>query len=236
MLISAIKKTTLLDYPWKIACIIFTTWCNMRCKFCYNKEFVLPEEIKKIKDFIPEQVFFNFLETRTWILDWVVICGWEPTVHKDLYDFAKKIKEMWFLVKLDTNWQNPDILKKLIDDEIVDYIAMDIKTSFDKYDQVTQIKEDFSKYKKSVELIKNSPNIDYEFRTTLVKYIHTKENIEEISSFLSWAKRYYFQNFRAWNTLQENFEWKSFDKKELKEFEKIAKKYIKDVKIREYDE
>ena len=235
MLISAIKKTTLLDYPWKIACIIFTAWCNMRCSFCYNSEFVIPSEIKKQKDFIPEEIFFNFLETRIWILDWVVICWWEPTVHKDLYDFIKKIKEMWFLVKLDTNWRDSGIIKKLIEEKLVDYIAMDIKNSFEKYSETTQVKENLENYEKSINIIKNSW-IDYEFRTTLVKWLHDLEDMEKIWKLLSWAKSYNLQNFKAWKTLKENFSWKSFLKKELKEFEKIAKKYVKDVKIREYDE
>lgn len=235
MLISAIQKTTLLDYPGKVATIIFTTWCNLRCGFCHNSEFVLPEKIKKIKDFIPEKVFFNFLKTKVWILDWVVICWWEPTIHKDLYDFCKDIKDLWFSVKIDTNWQNPEILKKLVNDWLVDYIAMDIKNNFSDYDKASWVIENIEKYKESIMFIKDS-QIDYEFRTTLVKWIHTLEDIEEIAKFIIWAKKYYLQDYKWWNTLDENFKWEPFSKEELKEFKKIAKRYVKNVYIREYDE
>ncbi len=235
MLISAIQKTTLLDYPWKVACIIFTTWCNLRCGFCYNSEFVLPEKIKEIKDFIPEKIFFNFLKTKIWKLDWVVICWWEPTINKDLYDFCKSIKELWFLVKLDTNWQNPKILKKLLDDRLVDYIAMDIKNSFLKYKLTTGVTENLENYKQSIEIIKNS-DIDYEFRTTLVKWFHTIEDMIEISNTLKWAKKYYLQNFKWWKTLDEDFAWKSFSKKELSEMQKVCLEYVDNVFIRGYDE
>lgn len=234
MLISAIQKTTLLDYPWKVACIIFTTWCNLRCGFCYNSEFVLPEKIKEIKDFIPEKIFFNFLKTKVWILDWVVICWWEPTINKDLYDFCKSIKELWFLVKLDTNWQNSKILKKLLDDKLVDYIAMDIKNSFGKYNLTTGVTEDLENYKESIEIIKNS-DIDYEFRTTLVKWLHTKEDMLEIAKTLSGARKYFLQNFKWWKTLDKDFVWKSFIVDELRQFKKICLPSIENVFIREYD-
>lgn len=235
MLISALKKTTLLDYPDKIATIIFTAWCNLRCGFCHNSEFVLTNKIKEIKDFIPEAIFFNFLKTKVWVLDWVVICWWEPTIHKDLYDFCKRIKDLGFLVKLDTNWQNPWVLEKLLDEKLVDYIAMDIKNSFDKYIITTWVTEDLENYKKSIEIIKNS-NIDYEFRTTLIKWLHTSEDLIEISKLIKWAKKYYLQNFKGWSTLDENFSWTSFSKEELREMQILSSKYVENVHIREYDE
>lgn len=235
MLISALKKTTLLDYPDKIATIIFTAWCNLRCGFCHNREFVLPEEIKKITDFIPEEVFFNFLKTKVGLLDWVVICWWEPTINRDLYDFCKRIKDLWFLVKIDTNWQNPKVLQKLLDEKLVDYIAMDIKNSFIKYELTTWVKEDLEVYEKSIEIIKNS-QINYEFRTTLVKWFHTEEDIIEISKLISWAKKYYLQNFKWGNTLEKDFPWTSFSREELKKLQKACLEYVENVHIREYDE
>ncbi len=235
MIILALKKTTLLDYPDKIATIIFTAWCNLRCGFCHNKEFVLPEEIKKINDFIPEKIFFNFLKTKVGVLDWVVICWWEPTVHKDLYDFCKKIKDLWFLVKIDTNWQKPKVLQKLLDEKLIDYIAMDIKNSFIKYEQTTWVKEDLEVYKKSIEIVKNS-KIDYEFRTTLIKWMHTNEDVIEISKLINWAKKYFLQNFKWGSTLDEDFSGTSFSREELHDFEKVCKKYVENVYIREYDE
>ena len=179
MLISWIQKTTLLDYPGKVSTIIFTPWCDLRCKYCHNSQFVLPELLKSFKTYIPEEVFFNFLNTKIWILDWVVICWGEPTLQKDLVEFCEKIKKLWFLVKLDTNWRDPEMLKKLLDKNLVDYIAMDVKTTEDKFQNLTWIKPDFKKYLQSIEIIINS-NIDYEFRTTVVKWYHKKEDIEKI--------------------------------------------------------
>ncbi len=231
MLISAIQKTTLLDYPWKVACIIFTTWCNLRCGFCYNSEFVLPEKIKEIQDFIPDNIFFNFLKTKIWKLDWVVICWWEPTINKDLYDFCKSIKELWFLVKLDTNWQNPKILRKLLDDKLVDYIAMDIKWDYSNIEELLWVKIDKNIYLESIDIIINS-DIDYEFRTTLVKNYHFLNVFEEVVKQISWAKKYAIQNYKWWKTLDKNFMWESFTSKELLEFKKVCLKYIKKCEIR----
>lgn len=231
MLISWIQKTTLLDFPWKIACIIFTVWCNLRCKFCYNSEFVITEKIAKIKDsLIPENIFFNFLSSRVWKLDWVVICGWEPTLQNDLIEFCKKIKEFWFLVKLDTNWQNPDILKELLDNKLVDYIAMDIKWDYENMQDLIW-KYNKTKYVKSIEIIKNSW-IDYEFRTTLIKNYHNKDNFKNTVKQISGSKKYFLQNYKWWNTLQKDFEWKSFLYNELIDFKNIANKYVEKCEIR----
>jgi pyruvate formate lyase activating enzyme len=105
MEITGIQQTTLVDYPWKVASIVFTAWCQFRCPFCYNPQAVLPELISRYRDQqIPEEAIFNFLKQRKGLIDWVSICWWEPTLQPDLYDFAKKIKNMWFSVKLDTNW------------------------------------------------------------------------------------------------------------------------------------
>lgn len=231
MLISWIKKTTLLDYPGKVACIIFTAWCNLRCSYCHNSEFVLPEKISKITDFIPEKIFFNFLASKIWILDWVVICWGEPTVQKDLIEFCQKIKNMWFLIKLDTNWQNPEILKKLIDKKIVDYIAMDIKWDYENLEDLLWVNFDKNKYLESIKIIKNS-QIDYEFRTTLIKNYHNLENFEKVVKQIDWSKNYFLQNYTWWNTLKENFSWKSFLSHELLKFKEISKKYVDKCEIR----
>ncbi len=231
MLISWIKKTTLLDYPWKIACIIFTSWCNLRCKYCHNSEFVLPEKISKIKDFIPENVFFNFLKTKVWLIDWVVICWWEPSLQKYLFDFCKKVKDLWFLVKLDTNWFSPKVLKNLLDNDLLDYIAMDIKAPLNRYDLISDIFDDEKNYRESIDIIMKS-KIDYEFRTTIVSWIHNENDIEEIAKTIIWAKNYYLQNFLPWNTLDNSIIYKSFSKEKLEVFQKIAKVYLKNVFIR----
>lgn len=232
MQIRAVNKFSLIDFPWEISCIIFTPGCNFRCGFCHNREFVLPEKLEKVyKNLIPENAFLNFLESRKWKLSWVSICGWEPTLQKDLFDFCKKVKEMWFLVKLDTNWRNPYILKKLIDADLIDYIAMDIKDEIWKFSEISWIKIDETPYLESIKVILNS-DINYEFRTTIIKWIHTENSIENIAKYITWAKNYYLQNYRSWNTLDPNFTWKSFSNNELLEFKKIWEKYIKNIKIR----
>ena len=233
MQISWINKFSLIDYPQKTSCIIFTPWCNLRCSFCHNPEFVLPELLENtLKDLILEKAFFNFLEKRKWLLDWVSICWWEPTLQKDLEDFCRKIKDMWYLVKLDTNGRDPDLLKRLIDDRLVDYVAMDIKHTLFKYSQITWVVENTETYLKSINLLISS-NIDYEFRTTVVKWEHFVSDIENIAKILDWAKKYFIQNYRKWNIIKPDFVWESFIESELVEFKKIWEKYIEKVWIRE---
>ncbi|MDD5213550.1 MAG: anaerobic ribonucleoside-triphosphate reductase activating protein [Candidatus Gracilibacteria bacterium] len=231
MLISGIQKTTLLDYPSKVSCIIFTAGCNLRCSYCHNSEFVLPEKIAKIKDFIPELIFLNFLKTKIGILDGVVICGGEPTIQKDLVEFCKKIKDMGFLVKLDTNGQNPDILAELLTYNLVDYIAMDIKGDYENLENLLGIKYNKIDYLKSIEIIKTS-GINYEFRTTIVKNYHTLENFEKVVKQIFPCKKYFLQNYRGGNTLNPNFNGESFNSTELLEFREIGVKYIENCEIR----
>lgn len=239
MIISAINRFSLIDFPWEVCAIIFTPWCNFRCGFCHNSEFVLPEKIEKIKSsFIPLNIVLNFLETRKGKLTWVSICGGEPTIQKDLFHFCYKIKEMWFKIKLDTNWRDPKIIKELIDKKLVDYVAMDIKNEIWKFSESAWIKLDESPYLETIKILLNS-NIDYEFRTTVIKWVHDEKIIENIAKYIgtpwgdiSWAKSYYIQNYKWWNTLDPNFKWESFFEKELEEFKRIGEKYIKNVWIR----
>jgi pyruvate formate lyase activating enzyme len=232
MLIGGIHTLTLLDYPGKVASIIFTVGCNFRCGYCHNAEFVLPEKIEQMKKaFIPEEKIFNFLETRKGFLDGVVVSGGEPTIHSDLLSFVRKIKNMGFLVKLDTNGTNPEVLKKMLAEKLLDYIAMDIKASSDKYDDITGVKNDFLNIKKSRNLILQS-GIDYEFRTTIVKGFHNEEEIKKIGQFCRGAKRYTLQNFRNIKVLDEKFSRKiGFTKQELDNFKKIAEKYVEKVVV-----
>lgn len=232
MQISSINKFSLIEFPWEVSAIIFTPGCNFRCGYCHNSEFVLEEKLKNIyKNLILEKAFFNFLEQRKWLLTWVSICGWEPTLQNDLYDFCFKIKSLWYKVKLDTNGRDPEILKKLLANNLLDYVAMDIKHEIWSFDKIIWVKTDEKPYLESINILKNS-NIDYEFRTTVIKWIHDEKIIENISKYISWAKAYYLQNYRAWNTLDPNFSWRSFSSLELEKFKNIANKYIKNVKIR----
>jgi pyruvate formate lyase activating enzyme len=209
--IGGLQKTTLIDFPGQIAATVFLVGCNFRCPWCYSSELVLPEKIKK-QPLISQKYFFDFLKERKNLLGGVVICGGEPTLRRDLPSFIKKIKKMGFLVKLDTNGSNPDLLKKLIKQKLVDYIAMDIKgplvsqgsetalgriiggSKNQKYNQLTGVKVDLNKIKKSIEIIKNS-GLDYEFRTTFVPFLLTKEDILQIAREISPAKKYFLQNF-----------------------------------------
>ena len=232
MQISWIQKTTLLDYPWKVATIIFTLGCNFRCHYCHNFQFVLPEHTKVVvNDLITTDAFFNFLKTREWFIDWVVISGWEPTLQLDLYEFAKKIKDMWLLVKIDTNWRNPKLIKKMIDDWVIDYVAMDIKNPIEKYNEIVNV--DFSE-NDILETIKIllEWRIDYEFRSTIAKWVHTEKDIEEMAKLVSWAKRYFIQNYRPEIKLNENFTAESFISSELLSMKKIAEKYVERCDVR----
>src|SRR3989344_4347363 len=204
MIIAGLQKTTLIDYPGKIACVVFLAACNFRCPWCYSSELVLPLKIAK-QPRISEKYFFDFLKERKGMLEGVVICGGEPTINKDLPGFIKKIKKMGFLVKLDTNGSNPEILEKLIKEKLVDYIALDIKASARKYRKATGVKTNLEKIKKSIDIIKNS-GVDYEFRTTVVPGVHNKEDILEIAKWIRGVRRYYLQNFRAEKTLDPDLE------------------------------
>lgn len=138
MIISGLQKLTLIDYPNKVACVVFTLGCNLRCRFCHNPEFVLPEKIRAIQDqILREKSFFDFLESRRGLLDGVSVCGGEPTIHSDLPRFLREIKKRGFLVKLDTNGRYPLVLQKILDEKLVDYIAMDIKHTWGKYHLLT---------------------------------------------------------------------------------------------------
>lgn len=248
MKISGVQKTTTIDYPGKISCVVFTLWCNFRCPFCHNPESVLPKEMAKISDsLIPDDAFFNFLESRKWKIDGVSICGWEPTLQSDLYDFAKKIKDMWFLVKLDTNWRDFKIVHQMIQDWILDYVAVDIKHDIKKYSTATGTLENsdyFDNYQKLRDLLLTSKqnnisnniqkniNIDYEYRTTVIKWMHTLDDIKAMAQHIKWAKNYYLQNFVWWNTLDPNFKWESFSDAELEEMRQIALQYVQNCKIR----
>ncbi|MBU1146080.1 anaerobic ribonucleoside-triphosphate reductase activating protein [Patescibacteria group bacterium] len=197
MLIGGLQKLTLIDYPGKIACTVFTVGCNFRCHFCHNPELIDPKKVK-LSEIIEEKIFFDFLKSRRGLLDGVCITGGEPTLYPDLPEFIKKIKEFGFLVKLDTNGTNPEILEALVAEKLIDYIAMDIKNSLQKdlYEKTTGGVVDFDKIKKSIEIIMKS-GLEYEFRTTIVPGLHNEEDILSLADFIRGAKKYYLQQFRS---------------------------------------
>lgn len=191
MIVSGMQKLTLLDYEGKLACMLFTPGCNFKCPFCQNSGLIIDCDYPVI----PEKEIFKYLSARKNILDGVVISGGEPTLQKELKIFIKKIKDLGLLVKLDTNGYNWKVVKELIDENLIDYIAMDIKNDLDNYDIISGLKKiDTSRIKTSIEIIKNS-NISHEFRTTIIKGVHTIDNIEKIISLVGSSK-YFIQNFK----------------------------------------
>ena len=231
MRIGGVQKVTFIDYPQKIACTVFTIGCNFKCPFCQNSHLVLPEKIKSLKE-IPERDFFSFLKERKDFLEGVVICGGEPTIYSDLPGFARKIKKLGFLVKLDTNGSNPKMLEDLIREKLIDYVSLDVKAPKEKYDKVCGKKIDIRKIEKSIEILKKR-EIDYEFRTTLVPTLIEKEDIFKIVKWISPAKRYYLQNFQPQNTIDPSFEKiKPFDNKYLLEIKKIISPFFEMCEIR----
>lgn len=199
--IGGFQRFSLIDYPDKISAIVFTRGCDFRCGYCYNAELVLPERYPEL---IPEKEILDFVQTRRGKLDAVVITGGEPTLQPDLLEFIWKVKKLGFLVKLDTNGFNPELLKKIIEQKAVDYIAMDIKAPLEKYQTVINVKIDVNKISESIRLVMNS-GIAYEFRTTVVKSQLNKEDILKIGKLIKGAKRYALQKFLPAKVLDPEF-------------------------------
>ncbi len=191
MLICGLQKLTLLDYPEKTACTIFTYGCNFRCPFCHNAGLVT----EKAEGIISEEDIFSFLSKRQGILDGVCITGGEPTNQKDIIPFMKKIKDMGFLLKLDTNGYNPDMLSEILSQKLADYVAMDIKNSLEKYSVTAGVGIDTEKILRSIELIKTAAP-DYEFRTTVVSELHNETDIEAVCELIGNDSPLYLQQFR----------------------------------------
>ncbi len=229
MVISGLQKTTLIDYPDHVACTIFTYGCNFRCPFCHNPELVI--DPLNEQEIILEEDFFRFLNKRKGMLDGVVITGGEPCLQKDLVPFSQKIKNSGFLVKIDTNGSLPGVIEELLQKKVVDYIAMDVKTDLEGYKDLTGI-EDTKSVVRSIKLLKNS-KIDYEFRTTVVKKLHTKVNIENIGKLLEGERNFSLQNFKHGKSISSKFDkLNEFSKDELEEFSDILKKYIENVYVK----
>lgn len=221
------QKSSFIDFPDKICTVFFTAGCNFRCPYCHNSDLVHNKG-----EVIGEDFVFDYLDRRKKMIDAVCISGGEPTLHEGLYSFIKKLKEKGYLVKLDTNGTNPDLLKKLISDRLVDYIAMDIKAPIYKYNIVSNTNTDIDKITESMSIIKGS-DIDYEFRTTVCRELLTQNDIIEIAEYLKGSKRYYIQNFRDGDTiLAGQKQFSPYDTRTLKEIEEQIKSYFVIFKIR----
>lgn len=191
MIIRGLQKTTLLDFPEKLACTVFTGGCNFRCPFCHNASLVLNSGA--IEE-IPEDDFFSYLSRRKGVLDGVCITGGEPLLNSDIFEFIKKIRSYGLLVKLDTNGSMPDRLEALLDAGLVDYVAMDIKNAPTKYALTAGVDEYPAEIERSIDIIiKKAP--EYEFRTTVVRELHEKEDIIKIANRIKNAKKYFLQSY-----------------------------------------
>jgi len=229
--IGGLQKLTLIDYPGRISATVFLTGCNFRCPFCYSSELVLPEKIKN-QPKISEKELFKFLKERKKLIEGVVLCGGEPTTSKDLVSLIEKIKKMGFSVKLDTNGSDPALLKKLIDKKLIDYVAMDIKAPKEKYSEVAGTKIDVKKIQKSIDILKEG-KVDYEFRSTIVPTLHTKEDVMEMAKWIRGAKRYYLQNFRPEKTIDPKFEKiKPYPQEFLLEIQKAISPFFEICQVR----
>ena len=188
MKIAGMEKLSLQDYPNHMSCIIFTQGCNMRCPFCHNSSLIPLEGDAEVS----EEEFFEYIEKRKNMLDGVTISGGEPTVQKDLKDFIKKVKAIGYEIKLDTNGMNFSLLKELIDEKLVDYVAMDIKNSINKYEETSGVKKiNIDNILNSIELLKQN-KVQYEFRTTIINEYHSLQDIMEIINIIGDSK-YFLQ-------------------------------------------
>ncbi len=223
------EKCTLIDYPGKIACMVYTIGCNFRCPYCHNPELV--DETVTVK--YQEQEILDFLDTRKKMLDGVVITGGEPTIHGDpLLSFIREVKQRGFLVKLDSNGTNPEFLEQVIKEKLVDYIAMDIKSPLAKYSQTVARGVDIESIKKSITILMGS-NVEYEFRTTILKVMLSPEDIEEIGKEIQGAKKYYLQKFIPSKILNPQFIKKTtYSDEEFSSFQKKMEHYVQFCDIR----
>jgi len=229
MKICGFQKFSLIDYPGKISAIIFTPGCTMRCPFCYNPELVNNDP--SLPEFSEEKVL-SFLEKRKGKLEALTITGGEPTLQPGLGRFIEKVSSLGYAVKLDTNGSNPALLKKLIDKKLLDFVAMDIKTTWKKYKELKP-KVDLDQIKESIYFLKDARrDLDTEFRTTVVPRLSNAKIIEMIGRTLQGAKKYALQQYRPEKTLQKDFDSTVYPEEKLRVFQKIAKKYVKKVEIR----
>lgn len=232
MNIVSFQKFTLVDFPGKIATTVFTPGCNFRCPFCYNPELVLGTQMAGGGDNEKTKEFFEYLKERRGKIEGVCITGGEPTLHPGLIDFMKRIKEAGFFVKLDSNGTRPDVLRRAIEEKVVDYIAMDIKNSLERYSETVGTNVDTERIKLSVELIKNS-GVDYDFRTTVVPGIHTYQDFENIKNWIGGAKKYALQGYRDQNILDPNLREKKGEVLNLDKIKEMIEDSFGEVIVRE---
>ncbi|MGI6006994.1 MAG: anaerobic ribonucleoside-triphosphate reductase activating protein [Ruminococcus sp.] len=231
MRIHGFQKLTLLDYPEKVACTLFTGGCNFRCPFCQNAGLVLSPDKEPV---IEQEEIFSVLKKRQGILDGVCVTGGEPTLNDDLGAFLGEIKKLDYNVKLDTNGYRPEVLKELYQEGLIDYVAMDIKNCPDKYAETAGLKTvDLEKIRESVDFLINS-SLEYEFRTTVCRELHQKADLSAIGKWLKGSRRYYLQAYRSSaNVIRPVFS--CYTKEQMYQFRNMLRKDIPDTNVRGMD-
>ena len=228
MKIHGFQSLTLLDYPGKVACTVFLGGCNFRCPFCQNTGLVLSPEREAV---VPMEEVLGVLRKRRGMLDGVCITGGEPTLTSDLPEFIGRVREMGYLVKLDTNGYRPDVLEKLLENGMLDYVAMDIKSSRERYAKVAGLPGlDLNRIQRSVELLMGG-KVDYEFRTTVAQGLHTREDIEAVGQWLQGCRRYFLQNYQESDQVMMPV-FAGFSREQLENFRRLLLEYIPEVGIR----
>lgn len=226
MIISGLQKLTLLDFPGKTACTVFTYGCNFRCPFCHNA--LLVTEKNEVQ-YSTEEIL-GFLKMRKGILDGVCITGGEPLLQKDIGEFISEIKKMGYAVKLDTNGSFPEVLESIINAGIIDYVAMDIKNRKEKYSETVGISVDIKAIEKSVEILKRG-RVDYEFRTTVSKEFHTADDIISIAKWISGNSKYFLQQYVPSDNLIGE-ELTAYSKEEMLDFMRYASEFAPKTEVR----
>ena len=229
MLIKGLQKLTLLDYPGKIACTVFLGGCNFRCPFCHNGSLVLPEMMGET---MPMEEFLAFLDARRGRLQGVCVSGGEPTLHSDLSELLSEIKARGYAVKLDTNGTNPEMLLALINDGLVDYVAMDIKNSPSKYAETAGINAELllKAVKESAEILMQG-RVDFEFRTTLMRELHTADDMRAIGQWLAGGEKFFLQTYREEGDLIVGG-FTPFSSEETKQLLDTLRQYLPNAEIR----
>ncbi len=228
MLISGLQKLTLLDYPGRVACTVFTGGCNFRCPFCHNAPLVLPERLARDSS---EEAVLAFLSKRRGVLDGVAVTGGEPLLHRDIGAFLEKVKALGFSVKLDTNGSFPDRLRALVSAGLVDRVAMDVKNSPALYEKTAGAAVDMAAIERSRDFLLSGA-VDYEFRTTVVKGLHTKESLMDAARWIRGAKEYYLQQFKDSGDVLAIEGLGAFSEKEMHALADAAAEFVPSVQVR----
>ena len=226
MKISGLQKLTLLDFPGRTACIIFTQGCNFNCPYCHNSKLI---GLKENGTIMNDEVM-DFLKSRHNLLDGIVITGGEPTIQPDLKNFIKSVRALGYKIKLDTNGSTPKVLENLLKENMLDYVAMDIKTVFSDYENITKIKDSEKNVQKSIEIL-NKSGIPHEYRMTIIKNRHSIKDIIAVCEFIGTKEKLYLQNFEMSDEVRDKT-LESYTKSELTIIQDLIEVIFPNVKVR----